>query len=118
MGIMIFGQNFGAATLLTAGDAIFTNSLRKEVAKNVPTVDPEIIIAAGARSIREIVSGDALVGVIQAYSTSVNRVAYLGIGASFVGLLFSLGLSWGRVANEITDTSLEETSKPLRERAT
>lgn len=108
MGIVIFGQNFGGATFLTAGDALFTNNLRKEIAKNVPTINPDIIISAGARSIRDIVSGDALIGVVQAYSTSINRVAYLGIGTSFVAFLFSLGLSRGKVEKDANETALAE----------
>ena len=45
-------------------------------------VDANVIINAGVRSVRDIVSGDGLAAALQAYSTGVSRVMYLGIGVS------------------------------------
>lgn len=43
---------------------LFSNSLRKQILQNVPGVNPELIIAAGARSIRKLVSGKELAGAL------------------------------------------------------
>lgn len=47
---------------------------------------------AGARSIRKLVSGEQLVGVLKAYSTSIDRVMYLSIGIGVVSFAFAWGL--------------------------
>ncbi|KAI1098442.1 MFS general substrate transporter, partial [Jackrogersella minutella] len=94
MAILIFCQNLGGAVFLIAAQTIFSNGLREQIEQNVPGVDAEQVIAAGARSIRQLVSGEQLTGVLQAYSTSINNVMYLGIGVAGMSFLFCWGLGW------------------------
>ncbi|KAH8892007.1 MFS general substrate transporter [Thozetella sp. PMI_491] len=94
MGILTFCSTLGAGVFLVAAQAIFSNTLREQIQENVSGVNPDLIIIAGARSVRQLVSGAQLVGVLQAYSTAVNRVMYLGIGLSTVAFAFAWGLGW------------------------
>lgn len=92
MGIIIFCQYLGGAIWLTAGQTIFSNSLRQTLKYEAPGVDPNLILKSGARSVRELVSSSELPGVLRAYSTSINRVFYLGIALAGVSFCFSWGL--------------------------
>jgi hypothetical protein len=94
MGILIFTQNLGAAVFLIAAQTIFSNSLRKTIKQDAPGVNPDLIVAAGARSIRKLVQGEQLKGVLRAYSTSVDRVMYLGAGLGVASFVFCWGLGW------------------------
>jgi len=100
MAILIFSQNLGAAVFLTAGQTIFSNTLRKEIIKNVPGVNPDFIIAVGARGIRKIVAGPQLADVLRAYSKSVDSVMYLGVGIGFAAFVFAWGLGWKDIREE------------------
>lgn len=93
MAIMIFCQNLGGAVFLIAAQTIFSNILRQQI-ENVPGVNASVIIAAGARSIRNLVSDEQLAGVLEAYSTAIGKVMYLGIGVSVASFAFTWGLGW------------------------
>ena len=94
MAILIFCGNLGAGVFLIAAQTFFSNTLREQIEQHVPGVNSELIIAAGARSVRQLVSGEQLAGVLQAYSTSVDRVMYLGIGIGAASFAFAWGLGW------------------------
>ena len=96
MAIVIFCQNIGGAIFLIAANAIFSNILRQQLQQRVAEigVTPDIIVNTGVRSIRQLVSGDQLAAVLQAYSNSVDHVMYLGIGVSVAAFTFAWGLGW------------------------
>jgi len=96
MAIVIFCQNMGGAVFLISANSIFSNSLRQQLQQRVATIGiaPDIIVESGVRSIRQLVSGDQLAAVLQAYSNSVDNVMYLGVGVSVATFAFAWGLGW------------------------
>ncbi|KAI0842746.1 MFS general substrate transporter [Hypoxylon sp. FL0890] len=110
MAILIFCQNLGGAVFLIAAQTIFSNSLREQIEQRAPGVNAEQIIAAGARSIRQLVSGEQLAEVLQAYSSSINEVMYMGIGVSGVSFVFCWCLGWKdiRANKKPNGSSLED----------
>ena len=102
MSILIFCQNMGGAVSLVAANAIFSNTLRRELAERVSEigVDPEVIVGSGARSVRQIVSGNALRPVLEAYSNSIDAVMYLGIAVSIMAFAFGWGLGFKDIRKE------------------
>lgn len=113
MAIVIFSQNMGGAVFLIAANALFSNSLRRQLQQRVAVigVGPDVIIDAGVRSIRKLVSGDQLVAVLQAYSKSVDQVMYLGIAVSVASFAFAWGLGWKdiRVERQLNAIQSSET---------
>lgn len=102
MAIVIFCQNMGGAVFLVAANAIFSNTLRHQLSQreSVIGLSPDVIVNAGVRSIRDLVSGNELAAVLQAYSNSVDTVMYLGIGASIATFTFAWGLGWKDIRKE------------------
>jgi len=96
MAIIIFWQNIGAAVSLIAANAIFSNSLRDQLQQRAAEIglSPDTIVAAGVRSIRDLVSGSELAAVLAAYAKSIDHVMYLGIAVSAAVLVFCPGLGW------------------------
>ncbi|KAJ0282586.1 hypothetical protein COL940_005139 [Colletotrichum noveboracense] len=96
MAIIIFSQNIGGAITLLAANSVFSNSLRKELQERVALIgmEPDVIINAGASSVRKLVSGDQLRHTLQAYSNSVDKVMYLGVAVSIATFAFAWGLGW------------------------
>ena len=113
--ILIFCQNLGGAVSLTAAQSIFGNSLRRLIAQDAPGVNPQRIIEAGARAFRPLVSQEQLPGVLQAYSSSIDRVMYLGIGLGAASFVFAWGLGWKNIKVKKTRIeSVSETEDPLK----
>lgn len=92
--IVVFFQNFGSAVFLSLAEVIFNSSLRHEITKYAPGIDPEVVIAAGATAVREAVPATSLQGVLLAYSKAFDHVMYLATGAAGAALLFAFGMGW------------------------
>jgi hypothetical protein len=121
MSIVIFWQNIGASTSLIAANAIFSNTLRHELQQHVAEIrlSPDIIVDAGVRSIRNLVSGSQLTTVLAAYAKSVDHVMYLGIAVSVAVLVFAPGLGWKdiRKVKDLQAITKESPDKPGKESA-
>ena len=119
MGIIIFSQNMGGAVFLVAANAIFSNSLRRQLQQRAAAINiaPDIIIGTGFRSLRDLVSGDALSAVLQAYSNSIDRVMYLGIAISIATFAFSWGLGWKDIRVEKKLIALQLSGSQTKEQS-
>jgi hypothetical protein len=80
MALLMFGQAFGGALFLSFCDTIFTNGLKNLIPKYAPSVDPQIVINAGATGFRAKINATELPGVLLAYAKTVDRVFYLTAG--------------------------------------
>ena len=87
-------ETFGGAILLTLAETILIASLRTQVPIYASGVDREVVNAAGATAVRDVVHFHKLTGVLEAYARSIDRISYLQIGAS-VGIFISAwGMKW------------------------
>ncbi|KAL4780057.1 major facilitator superfamily-domain-containing protein [Aspergillus varians] len=94
MAILVFSLNFGGATFLTFAETDFSQSLPVALAHYAPGVDASAIIAAGATGFRRVISADQLVGVLEAYSESVDHVFYLVCASAAAAFCFAWGMGW------------------------
>jgi hypothetical protein len=108
MAIVVFFQFLGGAIILSAAQTIFSNSLRDLLTQHLSQITAERVIAAGARSVRDVVSGPELTIALEDYSTSVQRVMYMGIALGGAAFLFCWGLGWKDVRQK------KETMNPAR----
>jgi mitochondrial fission protein ELM1 len=63
MSLVMFSQSFGGSIFLAFAETMFSSSLKSELARYAPSVNPEVVIAAGATAIRTVVAKDELAGV-------------------------------------------------------
>jgi hypothetical protein len=94
MSILMFIQTLSGAVFLTFADVIFSTGLKSQVPQYAPKVDPQVIIAAGATGIGNVVSVQDLPAVLKAYAKSVDHVFYLAAALGVVGVVFSFGMGW------------------------
>lgn len=92
--LVVFSGTFLGALYLSFSDTIFTNSLRTQLPIDAPGVDAGRVILAGATGFRSFVSGDQLQGVLQAYSTSIDRVFYFVAAFAALSVFFASGMGW------------------------
>ncbi|KAJ5641800.1 hypothetical protein N7490_005800 [Penicillium lividum] len=94
MALTIFSQSFGAAVFLSLAETIFSNSFRGLITEYAPSVNPQSILDAGATGFRHIVSESDLVGILMAYSKSIDRVFYLTTGMGAGCFIFAMAMGW------------------------
>lgn len=94
MALLMFAQSFAGALFLSFADTIFTNSLKTLIPQYAPGVAAQVVIEEGATRFREVVKGPDLVGVLVAYSKSVDRTFYLMVGGTVASFAFGWGMGW------------------------
>ncbi|OQE41364.1 hypothetical protein PENCOP_c005G06574 [Penicillium coprophilum] len=104
--LVVFGQNFSGAVFLALAEVIFNACLKSELKTLSPRTSPEIIIAACAAGVRNVVSAKALRNVLLAYSHAIVLVMYLAVAGAGGALLFAFGMGWTSTKNK--DTGTEE----------
>ncbi|KAK3381907.1 putative MFS transporter [Podospora didyma] len=87
LSLMLFCQALGTALALSVGNTIFQECLRAELAIHTPSVDPLVILQAGATNFRGLVSDTDLAGVLEAYAFSIDKVFYLAVAMGVVMLI-------------------------------
>lgn len=96
MAIIICTQYLGVATWVVVANAIFNNSLEKELSSRAARigVDPETIVnSGGVGSIHSLgLSSSQVIAVLESHGASIDHVMYLGIAVSVGMLLSALGL--------------------------
>ncbi|MCJ1388447.1 hypothetical protein MMC18_001294 [Xylographa bjoerkii] len=97
MSLLMFSNAFGGALFLAAGNTAIANSLRTELSKYAPSVDPQVVINAGATGFRNIVAPDQIVGVLLAYSASIDHVFYLSASAGVAAFIVAWGIGWADI---------------------
>ncbi|KAI9691805.1 MAG: hypothetical protein M1822_007877 [Bathelium mastoideum] len=95
--ITIFFNTLGGAVSISAAQNIFLNKLIQELPKYAPDVNPQVVVAAGATHIREVVTPQQLPGVLAAYDKAVTTAFILPVVTGGICFLFSLLMEWRSV---------------------
>lgn len=95
--VAIFFNTLGGAISVSIAQNIFSNTLKQQLPKLAPTVDPRVIVAAGATHIREAVRPGQLAGVLLAYNKAITTAFILPIAVGGLAFLASLMMEWRSV---------------------
>ena len=104
----------GGAIFVSAASTTFNNRLIANLKTMVPSLDPQIVVSAGATNLRRTVPPAVLGDVIEAYNATLRRVFLISVVLSCLALLGSLGTEWKRIkgkgknGNEIVSVRREE----------
>lgn len=92
--IAIFSNTLGGAISISIAQNIFANTLVKEITKQVPDLDPYVVINAGAAHLRDEVTDAQLPGTLLAYNKALTTAFILPIAAGGIAFLSSLLFEW------------------------
>ncbi|KAI0403185.1 major facilitator superfamily transporter [Xylaria palmicola] len=95
---LIFAQNLLAAIFIIVGNAIFTQTLARQVPALAPSVSSQAALAAGggAEAVRALLppGSPELDGLLLAYSRSINAIFYLLAAVAVVCFAAAWGMGW------------------------
>lgn len=100
MALLVFAQTFGGAIFLTISQAVFNHTLGEELSSHLPLEVANAVVTAGARGVQDVVSGDDLSVVLQAYSDAVARVFYVTLAAGLGIFLSAWGMGWHDISKK------------------
>ncbi len=104
--LIIFLQTFGGALFVSIGVNIFTNKLVSGIIKNVPGLDPAIVVRTGATSIQQTVSPEFLPGVTLAYNDALTQTFIVALAMACLTIVGSLAIEWKSVKGQKLDTAV------------
>ncbi|MCJ1398201.1 hypothetical protein MMC11_001398 [Xylographa trunciseda] len=95
--IILFFQTIGGSFFVSAGQSAFVNMLVVALVENVPTLNPQTVISAGAGAIQSTFSADVVPGIVASYLTGLHVVFALTIALAGMSLLISFFMPWQRI---------------------
>ncbi|CAI6337626.1 unnamed protein product [Periconia digitata] len=87
--ITLFVENCGTTLFVASNEAAFTKSLIESLAKNIPSLNPETVLNAGATQLRHVFAGLELEGVLQSYLDGSKVSHILPVACGIVACLIS-----------------------------
>ncbi|KAF5489703.1 Efflux pump mokI [Colletotrichum siamense] len=104
---LLFVENLASAVFTVVGNAIFTQTLIRQVSILAPSVSPEAALAVGgsAEAVRGLLppGSPELHGLLLAFSDSINAVFYLLVALGAVSFAASWGMGWVNVRKKATE---------------
>ncbi|KID81332.1 DHA14-like major facilitator [Metarhizium guizhouense ARSEF 977] len=95
--LMYFLQVLGGSIFVSVGQNVFTNKLKAKLLENVPGLDPDIVLSAGATSFQHSVAPKYLPLVISAYNDAITRAFLVATLMACLTIMGSLLVEWKNV---------------------
>lgn len=95
--MIMFSQTLGGAIFISVAQNVFTNTLLTNIQKVVPGLDPAIVLATGATSLRNAIPAQYLAGVQTAYNSTVVTTFYVSVAMSVLSIVGAAALEWKSV---------------------
>lgn len=87
-------QIFGGALFNSVAQNVFNNRLIQELIKNVPQVNPVIVITAGATNLKLRVPQEFLGDVLVAYNTALTQSWYISVATACAAIIPAVFVEW------------------------
>jgi hypothetical protein len=98
--VLSFTQEIGGIVALSVAQNMFTNRLKRNLAKEVPGLDPAIVLNNGALGIINIVPKEDAAGVKSAYNDAIVDVYYLALALTCLTVAGAVFIEWKSVREE------------------
>lgn len=98
--VLSFSQIFGGIITLSVAQNVFLNQLSQNLVRQVPQVDPSIVLNNGALGLINTVPVEYQQRVLAAYNEALVDVFYIAVGLACLAVVFSLGTGWRSVKKE------------------
>lgn len=99
VGMVVFFGMFGSSVTLALANTVFGEILRNTLLDKLPEALAHRVVEAGAIGFRNVVHGDDLKLVIDAYVTAIDRVFYFVGGLSLISTFSAMFLGWQDIRN-------------------
>ncbi|KAJ7618239.1 major facilitator superfamily domain-containing protein [Mycena rosella] len=92
--LIMFLQTMGGSIFVSVAQNIFQNEFVRGLARDVPSVDPSIILRAGATSLKNAVSPELVDAVILVYNKALVSAFYVATATACLSAVGALVIEW------------------------
>ena len=101
--LVMFFQLLGGSVFVSVAQNTFANNLITNVVREVPDLDPQAIVKAGATQIKYLVDPSRLTLVLQAYNGALTRTFRVGMIMACLTSLAAAGMEWRSLKQKKVD---------------
>ncbi|KAJ6512619.1 putative MFS toxin efflux pump [Mycena sanguinolenta] len=95
--LVLFLQSIGGSVFVSIAQNVFENKLISGIRHDVPSVDPTIVLDAGATSLKNAVAPAFVDAVISVYNKALVSAFYVGTAAACLSVVGTVAIEWKSV---------------------
>ncbi|KAJ5382714.1 Major facilitator superfamily domain general substrate transporter [Penicillium concentricum] len=95
--IIVFAQTLGGALFVSIGNNAFRNKLVEYLARDMPNLDPAVILNTGATGFHSVVDNADLPEVLLAYNDALTQTFLVGASVASISIVGAVGVEWKSV---------------------
>lgn len=99
--MVLFFQTVGGAIWISAGQAGWSNRMLTEIAKRVPSVSPQLVVATGATDLRKVFTAEELPGILDSYMEGLRIPFAIAIACACVTVVVSICPRWESIKGKV-----------------
>ncbi|KAJ7919015.1 major facilitator superfamily transporter [Mycena leptocephala] len=92
--LIMFLQSIGGSVFVSIAQNVFENKLVSGIRHDVPSVDPSIVLRAGATSLKDAVAPAVVDAVIFVYNQALVSAFYVATAAACLSVVGTLAIEW------------------------
>jgi hypothetical protein len=101
---ILFLQLFGGTVFVSVANNIFNTRLVSNLIESIPSLDPEIVVSAGATGLQSAVSPELLPAVLVAYNDALTKTFQIALVLACVTAVGAVLMEWKSVKGKQAET--------------
>ncbi|KAI9731054.1 MAG: MFS sugar transporter [Cirrosporium novae-zelandiae] len=95
--VVMFIQTLGGALAASIAQSVFSNRLVSGLVREVPGINPAIILDVGATKLRDVIDPSKITQVLSAYNDALTSTWYVAVAFGALSALGAAGIEWRSV---------------------
>ncbi|KAJ9615146.1 hypothetical protein H2200_001220 [Cladophialophora chaetospira] len=95
--IITFFQTLSGAIFVAVGQNVYLNKLASALMRDLPNLDPNLVLHVGATDLKNVVPREDLTVVKQAYNDALTHMWYICVALACATVLGTVGIEWTNV---------------------
>ncbi|KAJ7165862.1 major facilitator superfamily-domain-containing protein [Mycena filopes] len=104
--LLVFLQTLGGAIFVSIAENVFTSRLVTGLAREVPGLDPRIVLSVGATNLKFNIDPQYLPVVLRVYNDALISTFYIAIALVSLSIFGALGMEWRNLRGKKIDMAL------------
>ncbi|KAJ7755196.1 major facilitator superfamily domain-containing protein [Mycena metata] len=104
--LLVFLQTLGGALFVSIGENIFTSRLIAGLAREVPGLDPRIVLGIGATDLKTTIPPQYLPVVLKVYNDALVSTFHIAIVMVSLSIFGALGMEWKSIRGRKVEVTL------------
>ena len=103
--VSLFCTTLGGALFVSIGQSVFTNQLVQSLAQLVPSLDPHVVVSAGATDLQRTLPAKLLPNIILAYNNALTMAFLVSVAMATMTVVGSILMPWDSVKKKTNEDS-------------